>query len=57
MTGWPLVATIVLAAGTGTSVALVVDWVQQKSRKLDRDIADIHRANDADRPFDVEDPS
>ena len=46
MTGWPLVATVVVAASTGTLTAYIIDAVREKSRNAEvaEEIRQRHRA-------------
>ena len=49
MSGWAFVAVVVLAAVTGSTVAILTDWVRSESRRLDADLAAINAQIDADR--------
>lgn len=58
MNGWAFVAVVILATLTGSSVAVLTDWVRTESRRLNRDLAAINAQIDADRarPYNQDAP-
>lgn len=49
MTGWAFVAVVVLAAVTGSSVALLTDWARTEIRRYDAGVDDLCAQIDAER--------